>query len=106
HAYALSHALARGNTQLQQARSSIKNLEKNRSTALSRIEKLKGDNVILNNITHGLCLLDHGQCNGYDTRTLKAFNSKGVHLNDYAYEFIEPIYRKTIDKVLELVEKR
>ncbi|GMT09330.1 hypothetical protein PFISCL1PPCAC_627, partial [Pristionchus fissidentatus] len=106
HAYALSHTLARGNTNVQEARSSVKNLEKSRSTSLTRIEQLKGDNVILNNITYGLCQLDRGQCNGYDTRTLKAFNSKGVHLNDYAYEFLEPIYRKTIDKVLELVEKR
>ncbi|GMS91355.1 hypothetical protein PENTCL1PPCAC_13530, partial [Pristionchus entomophagus] len=70
--------------------------------ANDRKNALKGNNLVFNNITLALCQRVEGICEGYNPTTLKAYTQSSIHLNAYAYAMIEPTYRASIDRVLEM----
>ncbi|GMS93076.1 hypothetical protein PENTCL1PPCAC_15251, partial [Pristionchus entomophagus] len=73
--------------------------------ANDRMNALKGDNLVINNITFGLCQRIDGFCEGYNPTTLKSYTQGGIHLNAYAYALLEPTYRASIDRVLDIASR-
>ncbi|KAF8373308.1 hypothetical protein PRIPAC_79737 [Pristionchus pacificus] len=108
HSSAMAHYLARGWTNTSTMPGLSMSLEQQfalKRTAYDRITSLRGDNLVVNNITFAFCERIRGMCEGFNPSTLKAYTQTGVHVNSYGYELLEPIYRRSIEKVLEIANR-
>ncbi|GMT07644.1 hypothetical protein PENTCL1PPCAC_29818, partial [Pristionchus entomophagus] len=105
HSYALAHFLARGWTNMSISSMSLVRQLSLKRVSYDRITLLRGNNLVINNITFGFCERVEGICEGYNPNTLKAYTQTGAHINSYGYELLEPMYRQSIDKVFDIVSR-
>ncbi|GMR61979.1 hypothetical protein PMAYCL1PPCAC_32174, partial [Pristionchus mayeri] len=105
HSSALAHYLARGQTDMRRSSRVLEEELSLKRVAYERIFALKGNNLVVNNITFAFCERIESVCEGYNPTTLKAYTQTGVHINSYGYKLLEPFYRKSIDRVFEIVSK-